>query len=126
MAVTKNYINVYRSPDNIYKQLQEVIESFLSYGKSKIDPAQANLIDKIKSLEMHITPQIMHVFEAPLDKHDFKDLVKQLIAIVMDDIIDRAYSSGIITKDESDRINKALDESKRIEFCSIYNPSYLM
>ena len=126
MTVSKNYMTMYRTPESIYLQIQDVVDSFLSFIHLKLNPNLVQMVDKLRTLDLHITSQIMHVFEAPLDKHDFKDLVKQLIDVVMDDLIERANSTGIITKDESTQLQKALDESKTIEFCSIYNPVYLM
>ena len=118
-------MNQYRTRDVITLQIQDAIDSFLSFASSKLNSKESILVERLKSLELIITPQIMHVFEAPLDKHDFKDLVKQLITLVMDELIERAYKTGIITMKESEMIKIALDESKEIEFCSIYNPAYL-
>ena len=125
MTISKYHMNQYRTRDVITLQIQDVIDSFLSFASSKLNSKESILVERLKSLELIITPQIMHVFEAPLDKHDFKDLVKQLIALVMDELIERAYKTGIITMKESEMIKNALDESKEIEFCSIYNPAYL-
>ena len=125
MTISKYHMNQYRTRDVITLQIQDVIDSFLSFASSKLNSKESILVERLKSLELIITPQIMHVFEAPLDKHDFKDLVKQLITLVMDELIERAYKTGIITMKESEMIKIALDESKEIEFCSIYNPAYL-
>ena len=125
MTISKYHMNQYRTRDVITLQIQDVIDTFLSFASSKLNSKESILVERLKSLELIITPQIMHVFEAPLDKHDFKDLVKQLITLVMDELIERAYKTGIITMKESEMIKNALDESKEIEFCSIYNPAYL-
>ena len=77
MSVSDEYIKIYRSPDNITIQIKDVIDSFLTFLDSNLNIMEKLIIDRLKTLELNITPQIMHTFEAPLDKHDFKDLLRQ-------------------------------------------------
>ena len=126
MTVSENYSNVYRTPDYIHMEIKDVLNSFLSFIDSKLNFAQSILVDKLKSLDIHITSQIMHIFEAPLDKYDFNDLINQVITGVTDDLIERAHSIGFISKNESDQLRKFIDKSKTNEFCSNYGSLYLM
>ena len=43
----------------------------------------------------------------------------------MDELIERAYTTGVITENQSMQIRQAIDESKELEFCSGYNLKYL-
>lgn len=125
LTLSNYYVDEYRSTGKIKIQIQDVVDAFLFFMDSKLDKNQSKAINKLKSLELQITTQIMHIFEAPLDNHDFKDLVKQIIDHVLHELIERAYNTGIINKDESILLKKALNESNELELCSIYNPKYL-
>ena len=122
MTVSENYIDIYRSPDYITMLIQDVSDSFLTFIGPKVTSTTALLVEKLKTIDLPISTQIMHTFEAPLDKHDFKDLVKQLISVIMDDLIEKGLFTGVLKSDESEQIKNALDESMELEFCSIYNP----
>lgn len=123
MTVSKNHINTNRNPDDINMLIQDVSDSFLTFISSKVNPTISSLVERLKTLELDITTQIMHTLEAPLDKHDFRDLVQQLISTIMDDLLEKAYSTSILSIDESKQIKSALNESIEMEFCKIYNPS---
>lgn len=102
--------------------IRDVTESFLTFIGPKVTSKTALLIEKLKIIDLPIPTQIMHTFEAPLDKHDFRDLVKQLISVIMDNLIEKGLFIGVLNQDESEQIKNALDESRELEFCSIYNP----
>lgn len=122
MTISENHITMYRTPDYITMLIQDVTNSFLSFISSKVDSKKSAIVEKLRTLELQITPQIMHTFEAPLDKHDFKDLVFQLITGIMDDIIERGYLTGVLTQNEAEQIKQALDKSMELEFCTFYKP----
>ncbi len=122
MEISENHKKMYRSPENINSQMQDVFDSFFSSLADELDSTEDKVIERLKTLEIEINPQIMHVFEAPLDKNDFKDLVKQLTYPFMHEILEKAYEIGAITSDESNQIRDAFNKTKQRDFNSIYNP----
>ena len=42
----------------------------------------------------------MHLFEAPMDVGDFKDILRQTIKPVIDSLVEEAKSDGVISEKE--------------------------
>ena len=95
----------YRKPEDITTLIEMTIEDCLQIFQGEVDEESQKLLDKLSEWKVNLQPQLMHVFEAPLDVGDFKDILRQTIKPVIDSLVEEAKSDGIIT----DKEQKILD-----------------
>ena len=99
MITNKNY-SPYRSPEDIYNIIQVLFDSFVSSIEYRAGKREQIVLEKLKKLDLEISPQLMEVFEAPLNNAHFKDLVEQSIVSIFLNHIDRSFECGVLTKKE--------------------------
>ena len=109
MTISNSKIKIYRSSNDIYDLIQVLIDSYLSDFESNTGERHKEIVKKIRSIDIEISQQIMNIFEAPLDKIHFKDLIDQLIITLIRDHVDKAYCLGIISENERNSMNLALE-----------------
>ncbi len=90
----------YRKPEDITTLIEMTIEDCLQIFQGEVDEESQRLLDKLSEWKVNLQPQLMHVFEAPLDVGDFKDILRQTIRPVIDSLVDEAKSDGVITERE--------------------------
>ena len=90
----------YRSPEDITALLGMTIDSCLAIMTDSISEDEQKILDRLSEWKLKLAPQLMHIFGAPLDVGDFKDIVRQAIKPVIDSIVEEARSDGIITEKE--------------------------
>jgi hypothetical protein len=97
----------YRTPSDITTLIELAIDDCLQMfqGELTLDDEAQKLLDKLSEWKVNLQPQLMHVFEAPMDASDFKDILRQTIRPVIDSLVDEAKSDGVIT----DKEQKILD-----------------
>lgn len=115
MSISNFNMNIYRSPNDINSQFKSIINSVFNSINSQLNQREQEILNKVKSMEINLANQSMHIFEAPLDKLDFKDLVKQLIGHIIDELIDNASSNDVITSKESELLKKSLTQYASFE-----------
>ena len=92
----------YRKPDDITALIELAIDDCLQIfqGEFEMDDESKHLVDKLSEWKVNLQPQLMHLFEAPMDASDFKDILRQTIKPVIDSLVDEAKSDGVITEKE--------------------------
>ena len=90
----------YRKPDDITTLIELTIEDCLQIFQGELDDEAQALLDKLSEWKVNLQPQLMHVFEAPLDVGDFKDILRQTLKPVIDSLVEEAKSDGVITEKE--------------------------
>ena len=99
---TNSNIKLYRSPDEIYNLIEVLIDSYFSILEFKVGQREQVVLEKLRSIEIEISPQFMEVFQCPLDNVHFKDIIDQSIIPLIKDHIDNAYKQGILTENEKE------------------------
>ena len=90
--------NIYRKPEDITALIELTVDSCLSMvPESDLSNEEKKLIENLRSWEVKLQPQFMHLFEAPMDDLDFRDILKQTLQPMIDDTIQLAKSHGKIT-----------------------------
>lgn len=101
--------NIYRKPDDITALIELTVDSCLSMvSESDLSNEEKKLIENLRSWEVKLQPQFMHLFEAPMDDLDFKDIIKQTLQPMIDDTIQLAKTHGKITFREQKIIDTIL------------------
>lgn len=90
----------YRKPEDITTLIEMTIDDCLQIFTGEVDEESQRLLDKLSEWKVSLQPQLMHVFEAPLDVGDFKDILRQTLKPVIDSLVDEARSDGVITERE--------------------------
>lgn len=90
----------YRKPEDITTLIEMTIDDCLQIFQGEVDEESQRLLDKLSEWKVNLQPQLMHVFEAPLDVGDFKDILRQTIKPVIDSLVEEAKSDGVITERE--------------------------
>ena len=80
--------------------IDDCLQIFSGELDESLDKDSKNLIDKLSEWKVNLQPQLMHVFEAPLDVGDFKDILRQALKPVIDSLVEEAKSDGVITEQE--------------------------
>jgi len=93
-------VQQYRKPEDITTLIELTIDDCLQIFNGEVDDESQRLLDKLSEWKVSLQPQLMHVFEAPLDVGDFKDILRQTIKPVIDSLVDEAKSDGVITERE--------------------------
>lgn len=93
-------VQQYRKPEDITALIELTIDDCLQIFNGEVDDESQRLLDKLSEWKVNLQPQLMHVFEAPLDVGDFKDILRQTIKPVIDSLVDEAKSDGVITERE--------------------------
>ena len=95
---------LYRTPQDITTLIEITIEDCLQIFQGELDTSldddSKKLLDKLSEWKVNLQPQLMHVFEAPLDASDFKDILRQTLKPVIDSLVEEARSDGVITEKE--------------------------
>lgn len=107
-------MNSNRSPSEILALLELTIDSCFEIAKTheKITEGEKLIIDKLSEWKLKLEPQIMQTLEAPLDKHDFRDIVQQMLDPVIDSVIEQAQSDGVITPEEQQLLDNIMAKLK--------------
>ena len=113
MVLSYRKMEYYRSPNDVTRLVELLIDDFLVSLESKVGTKEALLINKIRKMEIIIPPQLMNILESPLDKIHFKDLINQLILPVIHELIEKAYINKILTKDELELMNIVILNNNR-------------
>jgi len=101
-----------RSLDDINSLVQVMVDSYFSTIDKKQNKRETRIIDKLKSLEVKVQPQFMHIFESPLDKIHFKDIINQLTLPIINEHIEVAHTKGILTDEEHYLIRLILSKNQ--------------
>ena len=104
--------SLYRTPKDITALLEMTIDSCLAIMTDSISDDEQKILDKLSEWKLKLAPQLMHVFEAPLDVSDFKDLLRQSIKPVIDSIVEEAKSDGVISDKEQRLIDVIVEKLK--------------
>ncbi len=93
---------MYRKPEDIITLIELTIDDCLQIfqGELELDDDTRKLIGKLSEWKINLQPQLMHLFEAPMDVGDFKDILRQTIKPVIDSLLDEAKSDGVISEKE--------------------------
>lgn len=102
----------YRTPEDITALIEMTIDSCLAIMTDSISQEEQKILDRLSEWKLKLAPQLMHIFEAPLDVGDFKDLVRQAIKPVIDSIVEEAKSDGVITEKEQRLIDIIVNKLK--------------
>jgi hypothetical protein len=106
--LTEKKINFYRTPNDVHNLITLLIDSYFNKLGLNTGERKKSIINRLKKVEIDIPQQLMHIFEAPLDKIHFKDIIDQSIDAIVHDLICKAYNYGIISKKEADMMNVVL------------------
>ena len=90
----------YRKPEDISALIEMTFEDCVQMFQGEIEEDAQALLDKLTEWKVNLQPQLMHVFEAPLDIGDFKDILRQTMKPVIDSLVEEAKSDGVITEKE--------------------------
>lgn len=90
----------YRKPEDITTLIEMTIEDCVQMFQGEMDDEAQALLNKLSEWKVNLQPQLMHVFEAPLDVGDFKDILRQTMKPVIDSLVEEAKSDGVITEKE--------------------------
>ena len=93
-------MSLYRKPEDITTLIEMTIEDCVNMFQGEIEEDAQILLDKLTEWKVTLQPQLMHVFEAPLDVGDFKDILRQTMKPVIDSLVEEAKSDGVITEKE--------------------------
>ena len=96
---------LYRTPEDITALIEMTIDSCLSISAEAITEDEQKIVDKLSEWKVKLAPQLMHMFEAPLDVSEFKDLLRQSLKPVIDDVVETAKDDGVITEKEQKLID---------------------
>lgn len=102
MTISENTMNLYRSSTDINQLIMVLVDSYLSSLVTKVGKKESLIIEKLLTIETDIAPQIMKIFESPLNNTHFKDLVNQLMIPLVNERIEEAHLRGIITAQEAE------------------------
>ena len=92
---------LYRSPEDITALFELTIDEILQIvAESDLTSGEQAILDHLSSAKLKLQPQLMHLFEAPMDDIDFKDIMRDTLKPVIDASFDHARSDGIITERE--------------------------
>ena len=93
---------LYRKPEDITTLIEMTIDDCLQIfqGELELDEDAKKLVDKLSEWKINLQPQLMHLFEAPMDVGDFKDILRQTIKPVIDPLVEEAKSDGVISEKE--------------------------
>jgi len=92
---------LYRSPEDITALFALTIDEFLQIvAESDLTSNEKSILEHLRKSKLELQPQLMHLFEAPMDDIDFKDILRQTLKPVIDAAFDHARSDGIITERE--------------------------
>lgn len=103
-------MSLYRKPEDITALIEMTIDSCLSILTDSISEDEQAILDKLSEWKLNLAPQLMHIFEAPLDASDFKDILRQSIRPVIDSVVEEAKSDGVITAKEQRLIDVIVDK----------------
>ena len=90
----------YRKPEDITALIEMTIEDCVQMFQGEIEEDAQALLDKLTEWKVNIQPQLMHVYYAPIDIVDFKDIIRQTMKPVIDSLVEEAKSDGVITEKE--------------------------
>lgn len=95
-------MNSYRSKQDILAILDLTIDSCLDLASSNMSDDEKKIIDRLKHWRENLVldNQILHILEAPMDKLDFKNILKQVLNPIIADILEEAKEDGIISPKE--------------------------
>jgi hypothetical protein len=100
-------MNSYRTIDDISALIDLTIDSCLDLVSSSMSEGQKNIIDRLNDWKgnFKLDNQILHILEAPMSDIEFKDILKQVLMPIMDDLLKYAEQDGVITPKEQNLLD---------------------
>ncbi|MHA1991042.1 MAG: hypothetical protein ACW981_17355 [Candidatus Hodarchaeales archaeon] len=95
-------MNSDRTIDDILALLDLTIDSCLDLVSSTMSDKQISIINRLNHWKSNfkLDNQILHVLEAPMSDLEFKDILKQVLYPIINDLLKHAQQDGIITPEE--------------------------
>ena len=92
----------YRKIEEITALLEMTIDSCLDLTMQNLSDDEKQIINRLNEWRdnFQIDNQIMQIFEAPISDIEFKDILRQVLKPILDDIFFKANEDGIITERE--------------------------
>lgn len=92
----------YRSEQDILAILDLTIDSCLTLASLNMTDDEKNIIKRLNHWRENfkLEDQILHILEAPMSNIEFKDILKQILNPIIEDVLDHAKQDGVISPQE--------------------------
>ena len=98
--ISLNKLAKNREPTEIMALLDLTIDSRFEIFGVEFSDYEMDLINRIRTAKLVIDTKLLHIFEAPLNPIDFKDLMNLVTNAIIESVFDEAFNNNVISEEE--------------------------
>ena len=107
-SITESIRN--REPSEILALLDLIIDSRFEIFGVEFSDYEMEIINRVRKSKLVIDNKLLHIFEAPLNPIDFKDLINLMINTIIESAFEEAVKNGTISEVEEEIIVNLLSK----------------
>ena len=107
-SITESIRN--REPSEIIALLDLIIDSRFEIFGVEFSDYEMEIINRVRKSKLVIDNKLLHIFEAPLNPIDFKDLINLMINTIIESAFEEAVKNGTISEVEEEIIVNLLSK----------------